>query len=99
MVLATRVLHGTLMVLDQMLFGRREFLRANGLIYLLVCTCLLYTLLFCGATDLSVAGWISCCWYYNPASAARPSLAHEDFRATCYHAYSVAPLPERHGKQ
>jgi hypothetical protein len=25
MVLATRVLHGTLMVLDQMLFGRREF--------------------------------------------------------------------------
>jgi hypothetical protein len=46
------------------------------LIYLLVCTCLLYTLLFCGTTHLSVAGWISCCWYYNPTDALRAQAWH-----------------------
>ena len=71
--LATLVLHGTLMVLNHMLFGRPEFLQGNGWIYLSACTRLLYTLLFCGAgaTGLSVAGWIACYWYYNPADALR----------------------------
>jgi hypothetical protein len=72
-VLATLVLHGTLMVLNQMLFGHPEFLQGNGWTYLSACTRLLYTLLSCGAgaTGLSVAGWIACYWYYNPADALR----------------------------
>jgi hypothetical protein len=100
MVLATPVLHGTLMVLNQSLFVRPEFLQANAWIYLSACISLLYTLLSCGAgaTDLSVAGWISCCWNYNPADALRARAWVDGSRTEPVDRRATGALIDRSGR-
>lgn len=73
MVVATILLHGTTMVLNEVFFRRAEFLQGIGWIYLPAGTRLLCTLLFgwAGALGLLITGWFACYWYYFPGDVVR----------------------------
>lgn len=75
MIAATICLHGAMMVLNELLFRRAEFLQGIGWIYLPAGTRLLCTLMFgeAGAIGLLVSGWFACYWYYFPGDALRAS--------------------------
>jgi hypothetical protein len=73
LILATLLLHGTMMLLNELFFRRAEFLQGIGWIYLPAGTRLLCTLLFggAGAVGLLISGWTACYWYYFPGDALR----------------------------
>ena len=73
MVVMTIVLHGTVMVLNELLFRRAEFLQGIGWIYIPAGTRLLCTLLFgwAGTLGLLITGWFACYWYYFPGDVVR----------------------------
>ena len=73
MVVATIVLHSTMMVLNEVFFRGAEFLQGIGWIYVPAGTRLLCTLLFgwAGAVGLLITGWFACYWYYFPGDAIR----------------------------
>lgn len=74
--LATILLHGTVMLLNEVFFRRAEFLQGIGWIYLPAGTRLLCTLLFgrAGAVGLLIAGWVATYWYYFPGDAVRATI-------------------------
>lgn len=76
LVLATIVLHGALMILNEVIFRNVEFMRGIGWIYLPAGTRLLCTLLFgrAGAAGLLIAGWVACYWYYFPGDVPRATM-------------------------
>lgn len=73
MILGTIFLHGTMMVLNEVLFRPSEFLQGINWIYIPAGTRLLCTLLFgeAGAIGLLITGWFACYWYYFPYDAVR----------------------------
>lgn len=73
LVLATMLMHGLMMLANELFFMKAEFLRGIGWIYLPAGTRLLCTLLFgrAGAVGLLIAGWIACYCYYFPGDALR----------------------------
>jgi hypothetical protein len=73
LILATMVLHGLIMVVNELFFMPTEFLKGIGWIYLPAGSRLLCTLLFgrAGAVGLLLSGWIACYWYYFPGDPLR----------------------------
>lgn len=73
LVVATIVVHGLTMVLNELFFVRAEFLQGIGWVYIPAGTRLICTLLFgsAGAVGLLMAGWAACYWYYFPGDATR----------------------------
>ena len=73
MLVGAILLHGTVMVLNEVFFRRAEFLQGIGWIYIPAGTRLLCTLLFgwAGAIGLLIAGWVATYWYYFPGDAVR----------------------------
>jgi hypothetical protein len=73
LILATLLLHGTMMVLNEVFFRRAEFLQGIGWIYIPAGTRLLCTLLFGGAGSIGllISGWVATYWYYFPGDAVR----------------------------
>jgi hypothetical protein len=73
MVVGTVVLHGLVMVLNEVFFRRAEFLQGIGWIYIPAGTRLLCTLLFgwAGTIGLLVTGWFACYLYYFPGDMVR----------------------------
>jgi hypothetical protein len=73
MIVGTIILHGGLMVLNELFFRRAEFLHGIGWIYVPAGTRLLCTLLFgrAGMLGLLITGWFACYWYYFPGDAVR----------------------------
>lgn len=76
MVVATMLLHGLVMVLNEVFFRRAEFLQGIGWIYIPAGTRLLCTLLFgwAGAVGLLITGWVATYWYYFPGDAVRATI-------------------------
>ncbi len=95
MVVGTIVLHGAVMVLNEVFFRRAEFLQGIGWIYIPAGTRLLCTLLFgwAGTLGLLIAGWFACYWYYFPGDVARATAGTVAGAAGPYLVYLVA----RHG--
>jgi len=73
LILATMVLHGLMMLVNELFFMRAEFLKGIGWIYLPAGSRLLCTLLVgrAGAVGLLLTGWIACYWYYFPGDPLR----------------------------
>ena len=76
LVLATIVLHGALMVLNEVFFRRAEFLQGIGWIYIPAGTRLLCTLLFgrAGTVGLLITGWVATYWFYFPGDVVRATI-------------------------
>lgn len=76
LILATVMLHGAMMLLNEIFFRRVEFLAGIGWIYLPAGTRLLCTLLFggAGAIGLLITGWIACYWFYFPGDVLRATM-------------------------
>jgi hypothetical protein len=73
LILGTIVMHGLMMLANELFFMRSEFLQGIGWIYLPAGTRLLCTLLFgrAGAAGLLITGWFACYWYYFPGDSLR----------------------------
>lgn len=73
LVVATIVIHGLTMVLNELFFVRAEFMQGVGWVYIPAGTRLICTLLFgsAGAFGLLITGWAACYWYYFPGDATR----------------------------
>lgn len=73
LVLATVLIHGLAMLMNELFFRRAEFLQGIGWVYLPAGTRLLCTLLFgrAGAIGLLISGWLACYFYYFPGDALR----------------------------
>lgn len=73
LILCTIIMHGLMMLANELFFMRAEFLKGIGWIYLPAGTRLLCTLLFGrpGAVGLLITGWFACYWYYFPGDALR----------------------------
>ena len=76
MVGATIVIHGTMMLLNELFFRDAEFLKGIGWIYVPAGTRLLCTLLFgwAGTLGLLMTGWVATYWYYFPGDATRATM-------------------------
>lgn len=76
LILATIVMHGLMMLANELFFARAEFLKGIGWIYLPAGTRLLCTLLFGrpGAVGLLITGWFACYWYYFPGDPWRATM-------------------------
>lgn len=92
MVLATILLHGLVMGVNEVFFRHTEFLQGIGWIYLPAGTRLLCTLLFgrAGALGLLLAGWIACYVYYFPGDALRATTGSLAATAGPYLVYLIA---------
>jgi hypothetical protein len=92
MVVATILLHGLVMVLNEAFFRRAEFLQGIGWIYIPAGTRLLCTMLFgwAGAVGLLITGWIATYWYYFPGDAVRATAGTIAATAGPYLVYLVA---------
>ncbi|MBY0557991.1 MAG: hypothetical protein K2P77_12360 [Burkholderiaceae bacterium] len=92
MVLGTMLLHGLVMVANEVFFRHTEFLQGIGWIYLPAGTRLLCTLLFgrAGALGLLLAGWIACYVYYFPGDALRATTGSLAATAGPYLVYLIA---------
>lgn len=73
MIVGTLFVHCALMIVNEVLFRRAEFLKGIGWVYLPAGTRLLCTLLFgrAGMVGLLITGWVVCYWYYFPGDALR----------------------------
>ena len=89
LIVATLVLHGTMMVLNEVFFRDAEFLQGIGWVYLPAGTRLLCTLLF-GAIGLLVSGWIACYCYYGPGDAVRATTGTIAGALGPYLVYAIA---------
>lgn len=76
LILGTVCLHGSMMLANDLLFPKVEFLQGIGWIYLPAGTRLLCTLLFgsAGALGLLIMGWAACYWYYFPGDLMRATM-------------------------
>lgn len=92
MVVATMILHGVTMVLNEVFFRNAEFLQGIGWIYIPAGTRLLCTLLFgwSGAVGLLITGWFACYWYYFPGDVMRATAGAIAGAAGPYLVYLVA---------
>lgn len=92
LVVATVLLHGAMMLVNELTFKNTEFLKGIGWIYLPAGTRLLCTLLFggAGAIGLLLSGWIFCYGYYFPGDALRATMGAGAAAAGPYLVYLLA---------
>lgn len=91
-VVATMLIHGAMMVVNEIFFRQTQFMDGIGWIYLPAGTRLLCTLLFgrAGAIGLLVTGWIACYWYLFPGDALRSTMGAIAGAAGPYLVYVLA---------
>lgn len=91
-VLATILLHGAMMLVNELFFRDTEFLKGIGWIYLPAGTRLLCTLLFGapGAIGLFLLSWLVCYWCYFPGDVLRATMGAGASAASPYIVYLLA---------
>jgi hypothetical protein len=92
LIAATILIHGALMLVNEIFFQQTEFLKGIGWIYLPAGTRLLCTLLFGapGAIGLLISGWLYCFFYYFPGDAVRSTMGAFAGAAGPYLVYVLA---------
>lgn len=92
LVCATVLLHGAIMLVNELFFRDTEFLKGIGWIYLPAGTRLLCTLLFGapGAVGLLLVSWIACYWFYFPGDVLRATMGAGASAAGPYGIYLLA---------